>query len=257
MQRTKLLIAGSALAGLAWWLWPGASAADEAAAQRAAALAAMPASAANTGLRDLFEAPRQGRVGMSPAASETPVDVQAPAQRAAGLAQAAASVGGGAEPADPQELARQEQDRKLGYHIAERYYLMSLSALREQAQRGDWQALTHLAERYMFQLEGHPNQPDHEPGFDYREAARQALEQAYLRGNLHAPAMLSESFLQDRQAVEAAAWNLLARKVGDTLSADWFLKTKDYQRLGEAEKAEAQRRADQLWTQMEARKAGR
>lgn len=257
MQRKKLLIAVPALAGLAWLLWPGVSPADQAAAARAALAAASASAVVNTGLRDLFEAPRGGAAGYAPTAGETPTDAPAPGQRLAGLASGAASAADGVEALDPEEKARQEADRRLGYHIAERYYQMNLATLREQAQRGDWQALTHLAERYLFQLDGHPNQPDHEPGFAYREAARQALEQAYLRGNLHAPAMLSESFLQDRQAGEAAAWNLLARRVGDTLSADWFLKTKDYQQLSEGDKAAAQRRADQLWAQMEERRGKR
>ncbi|AUH50951.1 hypothetical protein CXB49_09060 [Chromobacterium sp. ATCC 53434] len=131
---------------------------------------------------------------------------------------------------------------------------MSLAELREQARLGNPQALTHLAERYLFQLDGHPREPDYEPGFRYRDEAREALQQAYAQGNAHAAAMISESYLLDKQVDEAAAWNLVARRAGDALSADWFLKTKDYQAMGDQQKAAAAQRADQLWKTLQQRK---
>ncbi|MEO9383032.1 hypothetical protein [Chromobacterium phragmitis] len=155
----------------------------------------------------------------------------------------------------PAELARKQQLRKLGYAIAARYYQMSLSDLRMAASRGDPQALTHLAERYLFQLDGKPKEPDYQPDFRYREEAREALLQAYARGNLHAAAIISESYLLEKKPEEAAAWNLVARRSGDALSADWLLKTKDYQALTEQQKAGAAQRADQLWQSLQQRKA--
>jgi len=147
----------------------------------------------------------------------------------------------------PEQRARADALSKLGYHIPERYYQMSLPALRQSAARGDAQALTHLAERYLFALDGQPQHPEYEPGFDYRQAARQALQQAYLGGNRHAAAMISESYLSERKPLEAAAWNLVARRAGDDLSADWFVRTQDYQQLSEAQRTEAARRAEALW----------
>ncbi|UTH73203.1 hypothetical protein [Chromobacterium sp. IIBBL 290-4] len=165
----------------------------------------------------------------------------------------------GQNPAAPQETAaekaRKLQLRKLGYQIDARYYRMRLSDLREQASRGDPQALTHLAERYLFQLDGHPREPDYEPGFRYREEAREALQQAYAQGNAHAAAMISESYLLEKKPEDAAAWNLVARRSGDDLSADWFLKTKDYQALTDQQKTAAAERADQLMQSLQQRKA--
>ncbi|MFK7087250.1 hypothetical protein AAFM71_00420 [Chromobacterium violaceum] len=158
-------------------------------------------------------------------------------------------------PETPAERARKQELRKLGYMIDARYYQMSLADLRMAASRGDPQALTHLAERYLFQLDGKPREPDYQPDFRYREEAREALQQAYARGNLHAAAIISESYLLDKQPEEAAAWNLVARRSGDALSADWLLKTKDYQALTAQQKANAARRADQLWQSLQRRKA--
>ncbi|WP_139165617.1 hypothetical protein [Chromobacterium amazonense] len=154
-----------------------------------------------------------------------------------------------------EEKARKQQLRKLGYQIDARYYRMSLAELREQARHGDPQALTHLAERYLFQLDGHPREPDYESGFHYREEAREVLQQAYAAGNAHAAAMISESYLLEKQPEEAAAWNVVARRAGDALSADWFLKTKDYQALTEQQKTAAALRADQLMQALRQRKA--
>lgn len=161
---------------------------------------------------------------------------------------------GAAAPETAQERERRLQLRKLGYQIDMRYYRMSLAELREAAKRGDAQALTHLAERYLFQLDGHPREPDYEAGFPYREQARQALRQAFTQGNVHAAAMISESYLLDKQPQQAAAWNLVARRAGDELSADWFLKTKDYQAMSDAQKAAAARAAEQLWHALQSRK---
>ncbi|WP_158021086.1 hypothetical protein, partial [Chromobacterium sphagni] len=158
----------------------------------------------------------------------------------------------------PQETAaerqRKQQLRKLGYQIDARYYQMPLSQLRELAKQGNVQALTHLAERYLFQLDGHPREPDYEAGFSYREEARAVLQQAYALGNMHAAAMISESYLLEKQPQEAAAWNLVARRSGDTLSADWFLKTKDYQALTDQQKAGAAQQADRLMQSLQQRK---
>jgi hypothetical protein len=131
---------------------------------------------------------------------------------------------------------------------------MPLAALRQAATGGDRQALTHLAERYLFALDGKPMDPDHEPGYPYREAAREALRQAYVRGNLHAAAIISESYLLEKRPLDAAAWNLIARRSGDTLSADWLLQTQDYQQLNESQRREAGRMADTLWADLEARR---
>ncbi|HLO96362.1 MAG TPA: hypothetical protein VK195_18795, partial [Burkholderiaceae bacterium] len=114
-----------------------------------------------------------------------------------------------------------------------------------------------LAERYLFALDGRPQDPEHEPGYPYREAAREALRQAYVRGNLHAAAIISESYLLEKRPLDAAAWNLVARRSGDALSADWLLRTKDYLQLNEAQRNEAVRMAESLWADLEARRQAR
>lgn len=199
----------------------------------------------------------------------------APAAAAAGQAEAAAAakgaaparsyqglsfaVGDGAAPvaaAAPPPESQAERQRKLalrqlGYAIDERFYRMPLAELRKLAAAGNVQALTHLAERYLFELDGKPQRPDYEPEMRYREEARAALQQAYRLGNRHAAAMISESYLLEKQPLEAAAWNLVARRAGDALSADWFLSTKDYRLLNAGQKAAAAERAEQIWRDLQ------
>jgi len=254
----------AALAGLlAWW----SRSEDAAEAQRQAEQARTKAAAAAAasagpagGLRDLFMAvdqPLPQRGAASGTGSQDPWQLASMAGRAGAAAEA-----GGASAGEPptglseEDKAVNEKLAALGYQIAERYYRMPLSELRQAAARKDVQGLTHLAERYLFALDGKPQEPEHEAGFPYREAARSALTEAYLQGNRHAAAMISEAYLLERKPLDAAAWNLVARRAGDELSADWFLKTQDYQQLSEASRQEAQRRADALWEQLEAKKKG-
>ena len=235
-----------------YWLDEREAARAEAAQARARAEAAQRNAGLNTGLADLFR-PLPASDAASPGTSA--------AGQQAWLAAGQGSTTGQAglpapdlQPETPQQQAEAEALRQLGYHIDQRYYQMTLATLRQAANAGDRQALTHLAERYLFALDGKPQDPDFEPGYPYREAAREALRQAYVRGNLHAASIISESYLLEKRPLDAAAWNLVARRAGDTLSADWLLKTKDYQQLNDAQRTEATRMADNLWADLEARR---
>lgn len=141
---------------------------------------------------------------------------------------------------DPKDL------KKLGYVIDESYMHMSLGALRAQAQGHDAEALTHLAERYLFDLAGNPEKPGFDSNIDYPNAARSALQEAFVLGRPHAAAMISESLLTEGRVIEAAAWSLVAEQAGDSLSADWFKQTADYKTLDAAQLADAQRMFESL-----------
>lgn len=255
MRMTHLTMAAALGAfALLGWYWQDERAEQQRQQAQAEAEAAQRAADAgkNTGLRDLFTPIPSGASPASAAdgASNDPWQL---AQRSGAEAPTADM---GTNEA-PDEQAFKQQLRQLGYHIDERYYRMPLATLRQAAAEQDRQALTHLAERYLFALDGKPQEPDFEPGFAYRTAAREALQQAYLQGNLHAAAMISEAYLLERRPTDAAAWNLIAQRVGDKLSADWFLATKDYQQLSDAQKQDAIKQADVIWAQLEARKRNR
>lgn len=257
MSPKHLGLAALVVTGLTFlsWHWLDereVSRAEEAQA-RAKAEAAQRNAGLNTGLADLFRP--------LPASAPQAAGADASGQQvwmAAGQGGTAGSVPGmpppDIQPETPQQRAEAEALRQLGYHIDQRYYQMTLATLRQAAESGDRQALTHLAERYLFALDGKPQDPDFEAGYPYREAAREALRQAYVRGNLHAASIISESYLLEKRPLDAAAWNLVARRSGDTLSADWLLKTKDYQQLNDAQRSEATRMADSLWADLEARR---
>ena len=66
--------------------------------------------------------------------------------------------------------------------------------------------------------------------------------------------MISETFLLEKRPLDAATWNLIARRSGDQLSADWFLKTQDYLQLGDAGRQQAAEKAEALWAQLESRR---
>lgn len=228
------LAGGLALLGLAWVSLPEPVRARLGLSVPApAALVAGAAGAASQPAKG--EVPARAYQGLSFAVGDGPAPAAAPAEPL---------------PESQTERQRKQALRQLGYVIDERFYRMPLAELRKLAAAGNVQALTHLAERYLFELDGKPQRPGFEPEMRYREEARAALQQAYRLGNRHAAAMISESYLLERQPLEAAAWNLVARRAGDTLSADWFLTTKDYRQLNAGQKAAATERAEQIWREL-------
>lgn len=259
MTPTRWGMAVALLASGLFFVWWQQDEAAQAQAQRQAEEQARAAAAASqapepgNALRDLFGAVDQplprGPVASAP--GQGPAGNNNPWQMAGASTEAADALPAAPPELSPEDKAINENLRRLGYQIHERYYQMPLTQLRQAAAAKDVQALTHLAERYLFALDGKPKEPEHEPGFPYREAARTALTEAYLRGNLHAAAMISETYLLEKRPLDAAAWNLIARRSGDELSADWFLRTQDYQQLGEAGRQEAAQKAEALWAQLE------
>ena len=151
MTPTRWGMAAALLAAglLVWWQWDEAATeeqrlAAEQAKEAAAALAASQAGDPAYGLRDLFGAvdrplPRGPAASGAPSSSSNPWQL---AQASTAMAEA-----GGSAPPDlsPEDKAVNEQLRRLGYQIDERYYQMPLAQLRQAAAAKDVQALTHLA----------------------------------------------------------------------------------------------------------------
>ncbi|WP_137936910.1 hypothetical protein [Chitinivorax sp. B] len=155
----------------------------------------------------------------------------------------------------PEEVAQKQQMEKLGYLIPPEYYQMELSALRELAEKGDTFALVHLGERYYFDIKKRQSGPDFEAGVDYTQLAIKSLAEALARGNAHSAAMISEIYLVENKPVEATAWNLIAERMGDQLSVDWFRRTKDYQQLSANDRRTAAQQAEQLQQALEQQRA--
>ncbi|HLO93738.1 MAG TPA: hypothetical protein VK195_05425, partial [Burkholderiaceae bacterium] len=140
---TALAAIGLTLASWYWLDEREAARAEEAQA-RAQAETAQRNAGLNTGLADLFR-PLPASEAQAAAAKGQQVWL------AAGQGGSPGSVPGMPPPdiqaETPQQRAEMEALRKLGYHIEQRYYQMSLAELRQAADGGDRQALTHLAER--------------------------------------------------------------------------------------------------------------
>lgn len=262
-MRTAALIVGACVAAAGVYaLWPrGDAASSGQAGSSAASGAAGGTSAGGASSTSLAAAPVGTGMPSRTLLSALPASAVDPAITSAGLPAAAGqtlAAGASPDPTPPPlsaaDKAANDALRQLGYFIDERYYKMGLDALRKAAATQDVQALTHLAERYLFEFNGHPQAQGYEPGFPYMQAARDALQSAYVLGNRHAAAMLSESYLMERQPVDATAWNLVAQRSGDQLSADWFLTTDDYQRLTDAQRQQATQAANRLWAALQAKK---
>lgn len=175
----------------------------------------------------------------------------------AGASSAAANAGGLAAPEaeviSAAEAARRQKMEKLGYMLPPDYYRKDLASLKKLAQAGDGFAMMHLGERYYFELNGQPQHPDYDAKLDYRELARQEFMASLVAGKVRPAGIISELYLQEHNVVDAYAWHLLSDKLGDSISADWFRRTRDYQTLTENDKqlaltrlTEIQNRLNQL-----------
>ncbi len=138
-----------------------------------------------------------------------------------------------------EEAARRKKMEALGYMVPPSYYNKSLATLREMARRGDAYALVHLGEKYYFELNGQKSNPDFDPAMNYPAAARNAFSEALAVGNIRSAGIISELYLQENNVVDAYAWHLLSKRLGDSISAEWFEKTTAYASLNEQQKQQA------------------
>lgn len=185
-----------------------------------------------------------GNWGNSPFALGAPV-----AESGAGATANAASA---SQPApEPEvisaaETARRQKMEKLGYMLPPDYYRKDLASLKKLAKSGDGFAMMHLGERYYFELNGQPQHPDYDARLDYRELARQEFMASLVAGKVRPAGIISELYLQEHNVVDAYAWHLLSDKLGDSISADWFRRTRDYQALTDNDKQLAQVRLNEI-----------
>lgn len=139
----------------------------------------------------------------------------------------------------PEEAARRKKMEALGYMVPPAYYNKNLATLRDMARQGDAYALVHLGEKYYFELNGQKANPEYDPAMDYPAAAKKSFSEALAVGNIRSAGIISELYLQENNAVDAYAWHLLSRRLGDSISAEWFEKTTTYANLSEQQKQQA------------------
>ncbi|ABC33303.1 conserved hypothetical protein [Hahella chejuensis KCTC 2396] len=127
----------------------------------------------------------------------------------------------------------------MGYLIPPELHSYNLTTLESLATQGDTNAMVHLGERYLYFIKDNPRHPDFRKNVNYPALAKSYFGEALKRGHKHAAAILSEAYFSEDRMVEAYAWNLVAEKLGDQLSVDWFRSTDKYQTLSDAQKAQA------------------
>lgn len=139
----------------------------------------------------------------------------------------------------PEEAARRKKMAALGYMVPPAYYSKNLATLKEMARQGDAYALVHLGEKFYFELNGQKNNPEYDPAMDYPAAAKKSFSEALAAGNIRSAGIISELYLQENNVVDAYAWHLLSKKLGDSISAEWFEKTAAHASLSEQQKQQA------------------
>ena len=146
--------------------------------------------------------------------------------------------------------ARHQQLIALGYMVPPSYYQQNLATLKKSAAAGDAFAMVHLGEKYYFELNNQPDNPDFDPSENYPGAAKSMLSAAVVAGNKRAAGMIAELYLQEQNIVDAYAWNLLSERLGDNISVAWFRGTEPFLNMSEAEKQSGQAKAGRLVASM-------
>lgn len=190
----------------------------------------------------------------APGRGDMLADNQVPAWQSSpfsnGAPAATTSAAGNAAPepevVPPAEAARRKKMKELGYMIPTEYYKKDVRSLRELARNGDPYAMVHLGEKYYFELSGAKQHPEFDPSMDYTQAARESFTGALAAGNIRSAAIISETYIQENNAVEAYAWHLLSEQLGDSISAEWFKRTKLYAGISEQEKQQARAKLPEL-----------
>lgn len=146
----------------------------------------------------------------------------------------------------PEEAARRIKMKQLGYMVPPEYYQKDISTLRQMAKNGDAFAMVHLGEKYYFELNGNRQNPEFDPKIDYGSAARQSFSEALASGNIRSAAIIAETYLQEKNHIDAYAWYLMSEQLGDSISVDWFKTTKTYTNLTTEERQLARAKLPEL-----------
>ena len=154
------------------------------------------------------------------------------------------------EVVSPEELARRQKMKALGYMVPTDYYSKDVKTLKQLAKSGDAYAMVHLGEKYYFELNGQTTNPDFEQGLDYPAAAKQSFKDALVAGNVRSAGIIAELYFQEKNPTEAYAWHLISDQLGDDISANWFRRTEMAQQATPAIKQAAATRAAQIMSEL-------
>ncbi|MDW5416105.1 hypothetical protein R6242_05915 [Iodobacter sp. CM08] len=153
----------------------------------------------------------------------------------------------------PEEAARRKKMEALGYMVPADYLTKDLQSLKKMAKAGDAYAMVHLGEKYYFELNKNPENPDYDPQTDYANQAKSTFKDALVAGNIRSAAIISELYLQENNLVDAYAWHLISDRLGDSISADWFRSTKVYTEASEQLKQAAKAKLPVLIAELDSR----
>ncbi|MFC7419393.1 hypothetical protein ACFQNF_05820 [Iodobacter arcticus] len=153
----------------------------------------------------------------------------------------------------PEEAARRKKMEALGYMVPADYLTRDLQSLKKMAKSGDAYAMVHLGEKYYFELNKNPENPDYNPQTDYANQAKSTFKDALVAGNIRSAGIISELYLQENTLVDAYAWHLISDRLGDSISADWFRSTKVYTEASEQLKQAAKAKLPVLIAELDGR----
>jgi hypothetical protein len=153
----------------------------------------------------------------------------------------------------PEEAARRKKMEALGYMVPADYLTKDLQSLKKLAKSGDAYAMVHLGEKYYFELNKNPENPDYDPQTDYANQAKSTFKDALVAGNIRSAGIIAELYLQENNLVDAYAWHLISDRLGDSISADWFRTTKVYTEASDQLKQAAKAKLPVLIAELDSR----
>ena len=113
---------------------------------------------------------------------------------------------------------------------------VSVDVLKSMVAEGDRSATEYLGQKYLYEINQKKDHPDYEEGVDYLAESRSLFLKALILGDKHAASSMGESYLKEDKILEADAWFLIAEKLGDIATVEWYRSSELYKNLTESDK---------------------
>ena len=144
---------------------------------------------------------------------------------------------GGATTPDPKEIILKRRQKMSADSLItpEDYFNMGIKQLSGLAESGDSFAMLQLAERYWSEADNLASDPDARVNEDSHKIAISYFEAAFRGGVLNIPVVLGKRAFESGDIIEAAAWDIMARHMGQNANSDFYARNNAFSNLSTAQ----------------------
>ena len=134
---------------------------------------------------------------------------------------------------DQKEIILKRRQKMLADSLItpDNYFEMGIKQLSQLAESGDAFAMLQLGERYWSEADNLAYDPDANLRDDPRKIAARYFESAFHGGAINIPVVLSRRAFESGDIIEAAAWDIMARHIGQNANGDLYARSNAFSNL--------------------------